>query len=99
MNAVVAPAGAKSWASNYLWLVKREFWEHRALWIAPLVYAGVVLLLALISAFGWGDVRIEGISWRDGMSAEHAPQEIRGAARFVVYAAFAIPFMFVAMIV
>jgi ABC-2 type transport system permease protein len=31
-------------------LVRREFWEHRSLWIAPLVAAGVLILLSLYAA-------------------------------------------------
>jgi ABC-2 type transport system permease protein len=99
MNSVVTQSGVKSWAANYLWLIKREFWEHRALYIAPMVYAGLVLIMALISAFGWGDVNIEGISWREGMSPDNPPPEVRGGARLMVYAAFAVPFMFIAAIV
>lgn len=30
-------------------LVRREFWEHRALWIAPLVVAGLILLGAIVA--------------------------------------------------
>ncbi|HTE42157.1 MAG TPA: ABC-2 transporter permease, partial [Steroidobacteraceae bacterium] len=98
MNAVVTPPSVKNWATNYVWLVKREFWEHRALYIAPLVYAGIVLLLALASAFGWGDVRMEGMSWRDGMNPDSQP-EIRGGGRLVVYAAFYAPFLIITTIV
>jgi ABC-2 type transport system permease protein len=43
-----APA-AKPPGDILLTLVRREFWEHRALWLAPLVVAG---LLALATAFG-----------------------------------------------
>jgi ABC-2 type transport system permease protein len=35
--------------NNILMLIRRETWEHRSLWIAPLVVAGVLLV---ISAFG-----------------------------------------------
>ena len=35
--------------NNMIWLIRREFWENRSLWIAPLVVAGVILV---ISAFG-----------------------------------------------
>ena len=35
--------------NNILWLIRREFWENRALWIAPLAIAGVILVL---TAFG-----------------------------------------------
>ena len=29
--------------NNMLWLIRREVWENRSLWIAPLVVAGVIL--------------------------------------------------------
>ena len=29
-------------------LIRREFWEHRALWMAPLGVSGLLLLLAII---------------------------------------------------
>src|SRR6516225_3516625 len=40
---------AKKPGGVLLTLVRREFWEHRALWLAPLVVAG---LLALAVAIG-----------------------------------------------
>ena len=35
-------------------LIRRELWEHRALWIAPLAVSGVILLASLL--FGHGNV-------------------------------------------
>ena len=32
--------------NNMLMLVRREFWEHRSLWIAPLVWAGIIIVLS-----------------------------------------------------
>jgi len=40
---------------NLLWLVRREVWEHRSLWIAPTVMAGVLLLLAAFGGVHFGD--------------------------------------------
>jgi ABC-2 type transport system permease protein len=37
--------------NSMLMLVRREFWEHRSLWIAPLVFVGVLLL-----ASAWGTI-------------------------------------------
>jgi ABC-2 type transport system permease protein len=37
--------------NSMLMLVKREFWEHRSLWIAPLVFVGVLLLTS-----AWGTI-------------------------------------------
>ena len=34
---------------SYLWSVRRELWEHRSVWIAPLAAAGVVLFGFAIS--------------------------------------------------
>lgn len=44
-----APPAHRPAGSTLLTLLRREFWEHRALWIAPLVVAA---LLALLSALG-----------------------------------------------
>jgi ABC-2 type transport system permease protein len=41
---------------NILMLIRREIWEHRSLWIVPLVLAGVILI---IGAFG-------GVHFSDG---------------------------------
>jgi ABC-2 type transport system permease protein len=35
-------------AKGFPVLIRREFWEHRALWMAPLVIAGLYLLVCLI---------------------------------------------------
>jgi ABC-2 type transport system permease protein len=32
---------------SYTWLVRREFWENRAIWIIPTVIGGVMILIAL----------------------------------------------------
>ena len=31
--------------NNMLMLVRREFWEHRSLWIAPLVWVGLIMIM------------------------------------------------------
>jgi ABC-2 type transport system permease protein len=57
--------------NNLLMLVRREVWEHRSLWIAPLVLAGVILVIAL---FGGVHVSEDDPFWfghlDDGMTAE-----------------------------
>jgi ABC-2 type transport system permease protein len=39
--------------NHFVWLVKREFWENRAIWIVPAVIGGVLTLAAL---FGRVDI-------------------------------------------
>jgi ABC-2 type transport system permease protein len=33
--------------NNYLWLIRREFWERRAIWIVPAAISGTLILVAL----------------------------------------------------
>jgi ABC-2 type transport system permease protein len=45
-------------------LARREFWEHRSLWIAPLAAAGVLLLLATLGSFAAQDRFAPGMRFR-----------------------------------
>jgi ABC-2 type transport system permease protein len=40
---------------TYLWSVRRELWENRSIWIAPLIVAGVILLGFVFSLMGFVD--------------------------------------------
>jgi ABC-2 type transport system permease protein len=40
--------------NKYTILVKREFWEHRSLWIAPLVVAGLGIILTALGSIAAG---------------------------------------------
>ncbi|HSC26659.1 MAG TPA: ABC-2 transporter permease [Vicinamibacterales bacterium] len=33
--------------SRFLWLIRREIWEHKAIWVAPVVVIGCLLLLVV----------------------------------------------------
>ena len=44
--------------NTMLMLVRREYWEHRALWIAPLVVAAAILLVTAVGAYHRGSVDI-----------------------------------------
>ena len=48
-RTTAAPTAAKGLTATLLTLVRREFWEHRSLWLAPLV---VTALLALVAVVG-----------------------------------------------
>ena len=41
--------------NNLIMLVRREYWENRSLWIAPLIIAGIILVLALFGFINAGD--------------------------------------------
>jgi ABC-2 type transport system permease protein len=40
--------------NSYLMLIRRELWEHRSLWIAPLVWVGILVVM-----FTWGTFQLE----------------------------------------
>lgn len=43
------------WTRTLGWLIRRELWEHPALWVAPAAMAGFAVLLHLISALTISD--------------------------------------------
>ncbi len=48
--AVAPPVGAvvhHPWSKTMATLIRREFWEHRSLWITPLIVAGLLVLAAI----------------------------------------------------
>jgi len=101
MNAVVVEsrpvtaATTKGWLHNYIWLVKRELWEHRSLYIALLVVSGVMLLGMVVGLIKLGQVQIGGMD----ITREGAQGDVPRALRFFVYLMFSIPFALVAAIV
>jgi ABC-2 type transport system permease protein len=68
--------------NSMIWLIRREVWENRSLWIVPLVIAGVILVAA---AFGGIHVGDKGNFWMSGDSesgihiSEHDRENIRSA--------------------
>jgi ABC-2 type transport system permease protein len=59
-------------ANKVLMLVRREVWENRSLWIAPLAIAGIILLSAAFSA-----TPFDGGDHRDWMGPGTGPEEMR----------------------
>lgn len=81
--------------NNMIWLIRREFWENRSLWIAPLVIAGVILVLTAFGGvhigreetfwFGTGTSDLEGMSTTDREHLNQAMGEVSGK-RDMIYA-------------
>jgi ABC-2 type transport system permease protein len=38
--------------NTYAWLIRRELWENRAIWMIPALVAGLIILAALFGQFG-----------------------------------------------
>jgi ABC-2 type transport system permease protein len=60
--------------NNILMLMRREAWEHRSLWIAPLALAGVILIVAL---FGGVHVSDNDPFWFGHVEGEMTPEQRR----------------------
>jgi ABC-2 type transport system permease protein len=84
-----AAAAVRSRAEVLLMLVRREFWEHRALWLAPLVMTGLV---ALCVAIGHIHLGVE-------ESAAVQGEAQRVAVLTIIQAVLAVPLYLVAMFV
>ncbi|MBC8025722.1 MAG: hypothetical protein H7Y89_07010 [Steroidobacteraceae bacterium] len=54
--------------NKVLMLIRREYWENRALWIAPLVIAGIVLISAAFGGIHTGDKSLLSFGTSDGPS-------------------------------
>ena len=59
--------------STFPMLIRRELWEHRSLWIAPLVWVGIIVFL-----FGWGMIRSTGNEHINGMANAQSVEQIPG---------------------
>jgi ABC-2 type transport system permease protein len=70
--------------NRFLWLVRREIWEHKAIWVAPAVVIGCVILLLLT-----GNVHI-GPYNSDGMPLEMLSPDQRVTVLMFAYAALAL---------
>jgi ABC-2 type transport system permease protein len=96
MNAVttapVATPAASPFRSPFAWLVRREIWETKAVWIAPAICAAVLVFSTLLAVLQIGNVRISSSVTELGTKlAEFGPE---GAARVsqLFLLALAIPF-------
>ena len=55
--------------NRFAWLVRREFWEHRAIWIAPAIVLAIMLVGAVTGNVFLGDIRVSADIELDGTSA------------------------------
>ena len=44
--------------NSYSWLVRRELWEHRAVWIAPAICGAILVLATLVGGLQFGELRV-----------------------------------------
>ena len=79
-------------------LVRREFWEHRSLWMAPLIAAGLMVLGTLFSGTP-GDITIE-LNGKDSQEMAQMFSGDRQAKIFgAIIAGIGVPITFVMLVV
>jgi ABC-2 type transport system permease protein len=72
--------------SRFLWLIRREVWEHKAIWVAPAIVIGCLVLLMLT-----GNVHLGPISATDGEAKfVQMPQDLQVKLLMVIYAGLAL---------
>lgn len=72
--------------SRFIWLIRREIWEHKAIWVAPAIVL-VCLLLAVIT----GNVHLGPIGEMDGSTPLGSlPQEKQLKLLLIAYAGIAL---------
>jgi len=72
--------------SRFIWLIRREIWEHKAIWVAPAIVL-VCLLLAVVT----GNVQMGPIGSMDGSTPlGNLPQETQVNLLLIVYAGLAL---------
>jgi ABC-2 type transport system permease protein len=72
--------------SRFLWLVRREIWEHKAIWVAPAIVIGCLLLLVLT-----GNAQLGPIGEVDGENVfGEATRELQVRLLVLVYAGLAL---------
>lgn len=63
--------------NKFIWLVRREVWESRAIWIAPAICAAIMIFGTLIGAMKTGTVQIDP-DMLGKINSELTPDKARG---------------------
>ena len=63
--------------NKFNWLLRREVWESRAIWMAPMICASIMILGTLVGAIKTGSVQIDG-DFLAQINSELTPEKARG---------------------
>ncbi|HEU0225205.1 MAG TPA: ABC-2 transporter permease [Steroidobacteraceae bacterium] len=72
--------------SRFIWLVRREIWEHKAIWVAPLIVIGCLVLAALTGNIHLGPIGSSGID----AAMDAIPAEKQARLVLIAYAGLAL---------
>lgn len=60
--------------NRFIWLIRRELWEHRAIWIAPAVVLALLAVVGVTGNINLGDITAERAGHMSEMSADEREQ-------------------------
>jgi ABC-2 type transport system permease protein len=72
--------------SRFLWLVRREVWEHKAIWVAPAIVIGCLVLLVLTGNVHLGPIGTLG----EARPLGELPANVQTKLLMIVYAGLAL---------
>jgi ABC-2 type transport system permease protein len=72
--------------NRFLWLVRREVWEHKAIWVAPAIVIGCLLLLVITGNVHFGPIG----AFDESGELGKLPEETRVGLLLIVYAGLAL---------
>jgi len=77
--------------NKFVWLLRREVWESRAIWMAPSICAGIMILSTLAGVLKTGNMQIDA-DLVSKLSAELTPEKARGLT-IVALIGMGVPFL------
>jgi ABC-2 type transport system permease protein len=68
--------------NKFLWLVRRELWEARSVWVAPAMLAAIIIGCTLITALWTGTISLQGLGPEDAakLHEKMTPEHLDGIA-------------------
>jgi ABC-2 type transport system permease protein len=70
---------------RFLWMIRREIWENKAIWVAPLIVIGCLLVLVVT-----GNMHLGPIGALEGAHFEAVPRDVQVKLLTIVYAGLAL---------
>jgi len=78
--------------NKFYWLLRRELWESRSVWMAPAICGAIIVLAALWAAFGTGNITLQGLGPEEYAKVhELTPAKLDAVASYSV-GLIAVPF-------
>jgi ABC-2 type transport system permease protein len=72
--------------NRFLWMIRREIWEHKAIWVAPLIVLGCLLLLTITGNVHLGPIGTVG----EPEPLGQFPRDVQIRLLMIVYAGLAL---------